>query len=170
MAAKFSDPGWWQHRPRPEQAESPTKLVLGTLLPAVAVVAVVVVVVLQASHHSAAGTGDRSVAAFEVCLTAHGVTAQTKSGSARQQKALDDCRGMLPAGTRISNFGPGEQPQAQLAECMRDAGPGRSRGFDRGGPSSSFLTALAACRSMIGVAEQSAPIAPAQTSTTPPEA
>ena len=174
MADQFSDPGWWQHRPRHEQATSTTKLLFGTLLPAVVIVAVVATIVVQSTKHSTGAQSERSVVAFTVCMQAHGITSSTKSGSSKQQLALSDCRNTLPRGTHISNFSAGASSQEQFAECMQDAGPGRSRAgrFGGGGPSQSYQDAFTICRNLIqaGAASDTRTIPATPTSTTPPVA
>jgi hypothetical protein len=173
MASQFTDPGWWQQRPRQPQEISTMKMIVGTLVPAIVIVAVVAVIITSREQGSSKGQGERSVAAFQVCLSAHGITATTKSGSPAQQQALTDCRENLPSGTHISNFSAGANAQQQLGECMQDAGSGRPRGSGRfgggrGGPSDSYLNALTICRSLVQSGEAPPPTAPAQTSTTPP--
>lgn len=168
---QFTDPDWWQRRPRQTPEISTTKVIVGTLVPAV-LIAFVVVAVINARHDgSAKSQSERSVTAFGVCMAAHGITAATKSGSPAQQQALDDCRPSLPSGTHVGNFAPGESADQQFAECMRDAGGGRSRSggrFGRGGPSRNFLNAFEVCRSLIQAGPPQTETIPAPTSSTPP--
>ena len=172
MASQFTDPSWWQPRPRRPQEISATKVIVGTLVPAILVVGAVVAVIVTSRHKGQAkAQSERSVAAFSVCMSAHGITASTKSGSPAQQQALDDCRETLPSGTRIGNFSAGASAEEQFGQCMRDAGggrPRRSRFGGGGGPSSSFLNALTVCRSLVETGQPALPAAPVQTSTAPP--
>ena len=175
MADQFSDPGWWQRRPQHEQATSTTKVILGTLLPTVVIVGVAVLIIVQSGKHSTSAQSERSVVAFTVCLQAHGVTSSTKSGSSKQQLAMNDCRNTLPAGTHISNFSADASNQDQFAECMQGAGGDRSRSrgrFGRGGPSQSYLNAFSICRTLTqsGAPAETQTIPVTPTSTTPPVA
>jgi hypothetical protein len=170
-APQFTDPEWWQQRPRQPQEISTTKVIVGTLVPTILIVAVVVAVINARNDGSAKVQGERSVAAFGVCMAAHGITAKMKSGSPAQQRALDDCRATLPSGTHVGNFAAGDSPDQQFAECMRDAGGDRSRGsgrFGRGRPSTNFLNTFSVCRSLIQSGPPQTQPIPTPTSTTPP--
>jgi hypothetical protein len=174
MADRFTDPGWWQHRPRHEQATSAPKLLVGTLLPALVIVGVVVMIVIQSTRPSASGRSDRSVVAFTVCMQAHGVSSSTKSGSPKQQLALGDCRDTLPRGAHVSNFSAGGSSQEQFDDCMRGAGRGRSGSpgrFGRG-PSQGYLDSFTICRSLTqsGGPSETRTIPATPASTAPPVA
>jgi hypothetical protein len=170
MDPEFSDPAWWPRRFEEPKTTSATRLILGTLIPAVVGI-VIVAVILTQKHHSAGAQQAGSVLAFETCIVANGVKPTTRNGSTRQQTAIDNCRTMLPQGTHISNFGSAGTAQDQFSECMSDAGSGRSQGgrFGSRRPSESYLNAFEICRTLTQAGDPGqAPPTTAPTSTAPP--
>ena len=171
MGTQFSDPAWWpKPPPKPPQRISPAKIVFGTLLPVAAVVTVAVFVIRQQSHSSSRATAPPSIAAFEACLKAHGVTGGERGASVG--RAAGACRSELPSGTQPQAFEPARseaQSRVQQAfeQCVRNAvaavpgGGGGSFG-GRGPNRQAFDEAVAVCRATA----QHETTAPAETTTT----
>ncbi len=172
MATQFSDPAWWpKPPPKPPQRISPLKILFTTLLPVAAVAAVVVLIVKQQSHGSTKPSAPPSIAAFESCLRAHGVSGGEQG--AIVGRAATACRSELPVGTQPRAFGPQQSAenasvQQAFEQCVRTAVGSLSRGGGsfggHGGSRQSFESAIAVCRA---TAEQEA-TTPTETTTTTP--
>ena len=145
MEPKFSDPAWWPRRLELPKTTSPARLIVGTLVPLIAVVALVVAVLTHGGDSSNGNSG--SVVAFETCMAASGAGAAAP-GTAGQSAAIANCRELLPAGTHIGRIGSGTA-QEQFADCMQDAGDGGRRGRFGHGPSRAFSNALEICRLLV---------------------
>ena len=144
MEPKFSDPAWWPRRLELPKTTSPARLIVGTLVPVIAVVALVVAVLTHGGDSSSGSSG--SVVGFETCMAASGGAAAP--GTAGQAAAIANCRELLPAGTHIGRIGSGSA-QEQFADCMQDAGDGGRRGRFGHGPSRAFSNALEICRLLV---------------------
>ena len=118
MSSRWEDPNWWP-TPIPQKPPSTAKVVIGILVPVVAVVAAAVaIVVLQHSGGKPKAAGAASPAG-----------AVASNAQVDRRAAFDQCMKSMGAGSR-SSFG------------------GRGR-FGGGGPSRSFRNAFVLCRSLL---------------------
>ena len=168
MASEFSDPAWWpKPPPKPPSSVSTMAILLGTIVPVVAVAAVLIALFVHRAHHPAAVAG-RSVAAFQSCLRNQGVlTPSAETNDAMLRQAALACRSHVPA------LAPGGDraaaAQQALQQCLQAATqhfrsgfvPGRFGGG--GGARQSYESATALCRAQ-AFAE---PGGGGQTATTP---
>jgi hypothetical protein len=149
-----SNPSWWIPPPplRPPKPISVSRVLLGTLLPIVAVAVVVVLVVTHKSASSTEVTG-RSLSAFQACVRARGIDTSRATGANRLQSALRSCASHLPHGARLPTVSP--RPRGSDAEaraygpCMQSAlanlgAGGGARGFSR----TTFRNAQTMCRAL----------------------
>jgi hypothetical protein len=174
VTSNFSNPSWFPTPPpRPPKPISTPKIILGTVVPVVAIAVAVVLIMTQKPAKSSAATG-RSLAAFNACLTAkiEASPGQAPSPAELQQEA-EACGKHLPAGTPVPDFTRSQRPsnseQQAYDQCMQTAlgkNSGRPGGIDR----QAFENASVMCRALIGAGGSSTPISPATTTSGPPTA
>ena len=150
MAAEFSDPSWWpQPPPKPPASLSTGRILVGTVVPVVAVAAVLVTLLDHRAHHQATVVVGRSAAAFTACLSEQGVlTPSAESNDALLREAAFACRRHVPA------LAPGDRAavaQQALQRCLQAAGSHVRDGFRPGpfggGPGrQAYESATAICR------------------------
>jgi hypothetical protein len=167
---QFSDPAWWpKPPPKPPTPISIRKVLFGTLLPILAVAGFAAWVITQ--HHSSEPSATRSIAAFESCIRAHGVTGGSTSADQARQ-ASQACAGKLPPGTRIGSFGgstdrPTASEEEAFNECMRSATAGIPR-RPGSAESDAMRNAVDMCRALTQTTSGTTTTAPATTTTTIP--
>ena len=149
VASEFSHPDWWpKPPPRPPTSLSTGRILVGTVVPVVAVAAVLVALLDHRAHHATVVVG-RSSAAFTACLDAQGVLVPSaESNDALLRQAAFACRGHAPA------LAPGNRAavaQQVLQRCLQAAGSHVRDGFRPGpfggGPDrQAYESATAICR------------------------
>ena len=175
MTSDFANPSWFPTPPpRPPKPISTPKVILGTVVPVVAIAVAVVLILTQKPAKSSAATG-RSLAAFNACLTAkiEASPGQSPSPTELQQEA-EACGNHLPAGTPVPDFTRSQRrsnsEQQAYDQCMQEAlGNGQPSGRFGGINRQAFENASAMCRALIG-SSGSSPITPATTTSGPPTA
>jgi hypothetical protein len=153
--AKFSDPDWWpMQTPKPPKAASAPIVVLGTLIPLVAIGTIVAIIVSRHNHSAKVDTG-RSIAAFQACMKDEGADSPSVIANARLlQSDAVACKGHLPGGVVLPDFtqttdGPPPDAQQAFAQCVRTALSGLGGGGRFVRPSrAAYQNALALCRSL----------------------
>ena len=148
MASQFSDPAWWpKPPPQPPKAISMTKVVFGTLLPLAALIAGGILVF---SQHTSSASSNRSIAAFDACLKAHGYVAG-RSDSNATEAAVRSCRNKLPPGTRLPGGGNGSRGGNAQAfnDCIRSSTAGLGHGAFSPADRQKFEEAIEVCRALV---------------------
>jgi hypothetical protein len=104
-------------------------------------------------------TKQPSMAAFDACLTAHGLQPSGSDPSqfdatVLAQQQMQACGDKIPKAVLQKAE---DERRAQIAsyrECIRNVGGGSGFGGYRGGPSRSFRQALTICQSLLGEGRQ----------------
>ncbi len=159
MASQFSDPEWWpKPPPKPPRPISIWKVVFGTLVPAVAVIAGAAFVVTQRSGSSAGSP----------CPAATSAAAPTAGGPVAP-RGPQACAPARPPGTGTGRFGGDGPGQVAFESCIRSATAGLSPGSFRHGHGDAIRNAYEVCQTLIQ-GSGTAPLEPGTTTATPPAA
>ena len=176
MTSDLSKASWFPTPPpRPPKPISTPKIILGTVVPIVAIGVATILIMTQGSAKSNAATG-RSLAAFNACLTAkiEASPGQSPNPTELQQEA-EACGNHLPPGTPVPDFARSQRPsnseQQAYDQCMQAAlangqNPGRVGGINR----QAFENASAMCRALIGAGGSQPQTTPTTRTSGPPTA
>jgi hypothetical protein len=150
MASEFSDPAWWpKPPPQPPKPISVRKIVVGTILPIIALIVGAVIVFTQHSS-SSHSSSTQSIAAWNACLKAHGFTpGQTATDTNTARSAERACQGNLPPGTQVATFAAGNSPEEQFNDCMRSATAGIPRGRFSSAARDAIRNAYEVCQTLV---------------------
>ena len=104
-------------------------------------------------------TQQPSMAAFDACLTAHGLQPSGSDPSqfdatVLAQQQMQACGDKIPKAVLQKAQDERRARIASYRECIRNLGGGSGFGRDRGGPSQGFREALSICQSLLGEGRQ----------------